>query len=64
MRIYRDDGSLYLEIAYDNEPNLGKGMLLHYHIYGKEFSKTNSREFHRTSAALLTSELIKNTVNL
>lgn len=59
MRIYRDDGSLYLEIAYDNEPNLGKGMILHYHIYGEEFSKTKINPFYRTDAALLTPELIK-----
>ena len=41
MRIYDKDHNLRIEIAYHREPKVGKGLdkVLHYHVYGKEFSQ-------------------------
>jgi hypothetical protein len=51
MRIYDKDHNLRIEIAYHREPNVGKGLdkVLHYHVYGKEFSQSKTPNFERTT---------------
>jgi len=49
MRIYDKNHYLTLEIAYHPEPRLGKGNVLHYHIY--------DRNFQRSEAFNMTTEL-------
>ena len=44
MRIYDYNHVLRLEIAYHNENQLGKGKILHYHLYEPQFSKTNDKD--------------------
>lgn len=54
MRIYDSNHNLRLEIAYHSEQAIGKGQrkVLHYHIYGTEFSSTHSKDYGRTTHAL------------
>ena len=51
MRIYDKDHNLRIEIAYHREPKVGKGLdkVLHYHVYGKEFSQSKTPNFERTT---------------
>lgn len=54
MRIYDKDHHLKLEIAYHSEQAIGKGKqkVLHYHIYGNEFSQNSNGRFRRTTELL------------
>ncbi len=54
MRIYDKNHNLRIEIAYHSEQNVGKGKakVLHYHIYGPEFSSTRFGPFSRTTEFL------------
>ena len=54
MRIYDKQHNLRLEIAYHSEQTIGKGRakVLHYHIYGKEFSQNRNTPFDRTTSVL------------
>ena len=47
MRIYDKNHVLRVEIAYHNENQLGKGKVLHYHIYDSKFSKTNDKDGYK-----------------
>lgn len=51
MRIYDKDHNLRIEIAYHREPKVGNGLdkILHYHVYGKEFSQSKTPKFERTT---------------
>ncbi len=44
MRIYDEKHNLRIEIAYHNENQLGKGKILHYHVYDSRFSSTNDKD--------------------
>ncbi len=54
MRIYDKDHNLRIEIAYHYEPTLDKSKekILHYHLYGKEFSQTKDPNFRRSTDIL------------
>ncbi len=54
MRIYDNNHNLRLEIAYHSEQSIAKGKskVLHYHIYGKEFSQKAKSPFDRTTKVL------------
>ncbi len=54
LRIYGKDHTLRLEIAYHVESTIGKGegKVLHYHVYGEEFSKNKTGNFLRTTKRL------------
>ena len=54
MRIYDNEHNLRLEIAYHSEQSIAKGKskVLHYHVYGKEFSKNEKSSFSRTTKVL------------
>lgn len=52
MRIYDSSHNLRIEIAYHNEPNLGKGKVLHYHVYSIDFSQTSKGKFTRSTGLL------------
>ena len=57
MRIYDKNHSLRVEIAYHNEPRLGKGKILHYHISitGKCLkTKESGRVCREKATALIT----------
>ena len=46
LRIYGDDHYLHLEIGYHRERNIPGGKskkVLHYHEYGKDFSRTEAK---------------------
>jgi hypothetical protein len=43
IRIYGKDHYLIMEIAYHPEPKLGKGNVLHYHTYDKNFKRSNAK---------------------
>jgi len=51
MRIYDNTHHLRIEIAYNREPKVDPGVdkVLHYHVYGKEFSHNKSGRFERTT---------------
>lgn len=57
MRIYDKNHCLRIEIAYHNEPSLGKGKILHYHIYDERFSKNSTGEFSRSRAIRITRKM-------
>ena len=57
MRIYDKNHCLRVEIAYHNEPCLGKGKILHYHIYDERFSKNTTGEFSRSRAIRITRKM-------
>lgn len=54
LRIYDNEHHLRLEIAYHPEQSIAKGKpkVLHYHIYGREFSKNEKSTFKRTTKEL------------
>ncbi len=54
MRIYDKGHNLRFEIAYHSEQSIAKGKskVLHYHIYGKEFSQNAKTSFGRTTKVL------------
>ena len=54
LRVYDKKHNLRLEIAYHQEKNLGpgEGKVLHYHIYGTEFSRNKNGPFQRTASRL------------
>lgn len=54
MRIYDTAHNLRLEIAYHSEQSLAKGKpkVLHYHVYGKEFSQNAKSSFGRITKVL------------
>ena len=54
LRIYDSNHILKLEIAYHSEQVIGKGKqkVLHYHIYGDEFSRNPISRFRRTTELL------------
>lgn len=54
MRIYDKNHNLRLEIAYHSEQSIAKGKakVLHYHVYGKEFSQNAKSPFERTTNVL------------
>lgn len=54
MRIYDKQHNLRLEIAYHSEQSIAKGKskVLHYHIYGKDFSQKGKSPFDRTTNVL------------
>ncbi len=57
MRIYDKNHCLRMEIAYHNEPRLGKGKILHYHMYDERFSKNSTGEFSRSRAVRITKSM-------
>jgi hypothetical protein len=57
VRIYDKNHCLRVEIAYHNEPRLGKGKILHYHIYDERFSKNATGEFSRSRAIRITRKM-------
>ena len=54
IRIYDKGHNLRLEIAYHSEQSIAKGKskILHYHVYGKEFSQKAKTSFSRTTKVL------------
>lgn len=50
LRVYDSSHALRLEIAYHTENQLGKGKILHYHVYDERFSRNSSGNFARTKA--------------
>lgn len=54
IRIYDRSHNLRLEIAYHSEQSIAKGKpkVLHYHVYGKEFSQKTKSPFERTTKVL------------
>lgn len=54
MRIYDKNHNLRLEIAYHFESKIDKHKpkVLHYHIYGKEFSQNKTGRFERTTVRM------------
>ena len=54
IRIYDRNHNLRLEIAYHSEQSIAKGKekVLHYHVYGKEFSQKAKSSFERTTKVL------------
>ena len=54
MRIYDQCHNLRLEIAYHSEQSIAKGKpkVLHYHVYGEEFSQKAKSPFERTTTVL------------
>lgn len=54
MRIYDKEHALRLEIAYHSEQSIAKGKpkVLHYHVYGKEFSQKTKGNFERETKIL------------
>lgn len=62
MRIYDENHVLKLEIAYHPESKLtgnGNTPVLHYHAYSEGFSKSGILGFERSTAKLLTAEMIE-----
>ena len=57
MRIYDKNHCLRVEIAYHNEPCLGKGKILHYHIYDEKKKKNITGEFSRSRAIRITRKM-------
>ena len=53
----RENHCLRVEIAYHNEPRLGKGKILHYHVYDERFSKNALGEFSRSQAIRITKKM-------
>lgn len=54
MRIYDQRHNLRLKIAYHSEQSIAKGKpkVLHYHVYGEEFSQKAKSPFERTTKVL------------
>mgnify|MGYP004513500165 FL=1 len=54
IRIYDQNHNLRLEIAYHSEQSIAKGKskVLHYHVYGKEFSQKVNSSFERSTKVL------------
>lgn len=54
LRVYDKEHRLRLEIAYHSEQSIAKGKekVLHYHVYGKEFSQKEKSPFGRTTKML------------
>lgn len=54
MRIFDEKHNLRLEIAYHSEQSIAKGKskVLHYHVYGVEFSQNSKGSFTRTTEIL------------
>lgn len=54
LRVYDKEHSLRFEIAYHSEQSIAKGKqkVLHYHVYGKEFSQKERIPFGRTTKIL------------
>lgn len=54
MRIYDKNHNLRVEIAYHHEAKIDKQKtkVLHYHIYGKEFSQNEKGKFERTTVRM------------
>ena len=49
LRIYGKDKYLKFEIAYHKENSLGKGKILHYHIYDKDFNRSKAIRLHKNT---------------
>lgn len=62
MRIYNEDGVLYLQIEYHGEYPLTEKRnkkVLHYHTYSPNFSLTRKGDFIRSKGNFLTEEIKK-----
>ena len=49
MRIYGKDKLAKFEIGYHQEPKLGEGNILHFHIIDKDFNRTPATKLHKNS---------------
>lgn len=52
LRLYDKNHALRLEIVYHADNQLGKGKVLHYHIYDDRFSKTKG-EYTRSAGHII-----------
>lgn len=62
MRIYDENHVLKMEIAYHPEKSLtgdNHTPIMHYHTYDDRFSKNKEGSFTRSTAQLLTDEMLK-----
>ena len=62
MRIYDENHTLIMEIAYHPEKTLtgdGQTPVLHYHLYDERFSKNKTGAYSRTRADYLIDEMKK-----